>query len=134
MTQPTFSPDAGAAPQLRPERRQLLARIGQALTLPALAALAAPAQAQEPGGLPRVSSGVAIDAEREELSRIAFELERLEEMVVGAARHAPSGQRISFQYEWLKRDLELVRRGIAEHLDAPRQPRPVPPLRGEYRQ
>ncbi len=82
------------------------------------------------------STGVAAlgeDAEREQLARIAFELERLQEMVVAAARMAPTGQRVSFRYEWLARDLQLVRSGVNEHLDAPRQPRPVAPLRGEYR-
>ncbi|MCH8857496.1 MAG: conjugal transfer protein, partial [Proteobacteria bacterium] len=51
-----------------------------------------------------------------------------------ASRRAPTGQRISFRYEWLKRDLALVQRGVDDHLDAPRQPRAIPPLRGEYRQ
>jgi RAQPRD family integrative conjugative element protein len=41
---------------------------------------------------------------------------------------------VRFRYEWLKRDLQMMRQGIEQHLDAPRQPRPVPPLRGDYRQ
>jgi RAQPRD family integrative conjugative element protein len=74
------------------------------------------------------------DAEREQLARIEYELERLQAMVGEASKHAPSGQRVKFRYDWLQRDLALVRQGIDEHLDAPRQPRPVPPLRGDYRQ
>jgi len=74
------------------------------------------------------------DAEREQLARIEFELERLQAMVSDAGKRAPTGQRVKFRYDWLQRDLALVRQGIEEHLDAPRQPRPVPPLRGDYRQ
>lgn len=74
------------------------------------------------------------DSEREQLARISYELQRLQSMVDEASRRAPSGQRISFRYEWLKRDLALVQRGVDDHLDAPRQPRAIPPLRGEYRQ
>lgn len=74
------------------------------------------------------------DSEREQLARISYELQRLQSMVDEAGRRAPTGQRISFRYEWLKRDLALVQRGVDDHLDAPRQPRVIPPLRGEYRQ
>jgi RAQPRD family integrative conjugative element protein len=41
--------------------------------------------------------------------------------------------RVRFRFDWLGRDLALVRRGIEDHADAPRQPRPVPALRGDYR-
>jgi RAQPRD family integrative conjugative element protein len=74
------------------------------------------------------------DSEREQLARIEYELEGLQAMVGDAGKRAPSGQRVKFRYDWLQRDLALVRQGIEEHLDAPRQPRPVPPLRGDYRQ
>jgi RAQPRD family integrative conjugative element protein len=74
------------------------------------------------------------DAERENLARIANEIVRLEVMVKEAGRAAPSGQRIKFRYDWLQRDLQLLREGVEQHVDAPRQPRPVTPLRGDYRQ
>lgn len=73
-------------------------------------------------------------SERENLTRIANEIEHLQVMVAQAAKDAPAGQRVNFRYDWLQGDLELLREGIAQHLDAPRQPRPVPPLRGNYRQ
>jgi RAQPRD family integrative conjugative element protein len=73
------------------------------------------------------------DAEREALARIAHDLQRVQQQVREAAREAPSGARVRFEYADLERDLELVRRGIDDHLDAPRQPRPVPPLSGDYR-
>ncbi|RCW66202.1 RAQPRD family integrative conjugative element protein [Pseudorhodoferax soli] len=74
------------------------------------------------------------ELEREQLARIAHEIAQLEVMVAAAAQTKPTGQRVRFRYEWLQRDLLLVREGITQHTDAPRQPRPVPPLRGDYRQ
>jgi len=119
----------------RPElAKRHLFGLGMRALLAGGAALALqPALAATEGALPSPAPA-GEDAERENLARVAFELERLHEMVVGAARTAPSGQRVAFRYEWLARDLDLVRRGVLEHLDAPRQPRPVAPLRGEYRQ
>jgi len=74
------------------------------------------------------------DGEREQLARISHELVQLQVMVADAGRRVPGTQRVRFRYDWLQRDLELVRQGIDDHLDAPRQPRPVPALRGDYRQ
>ncbi len=74
------------------------------------------------------------ELEREQLARIAHEISQLEAMVAAAAQNKPTGQRVQFRYQWLQRDLQLVREGITQHTDAPRQPRPVPPLRGDYRQ
>lgn len=74
------------------------------------------------------------DAERQQLANISYELQRLRQMVGDAQRNAASDARVKFQYSWLSKDLELVQRGVDEHLDAPRQPRVVQPLRGDYRQ
>ena len=73
------------------------------------------------------------DSEREALARIAHELQRLQAEVAQAAKTADSTARVKFRYDWLAKDLELVQRGVTDHLDAPRQPRPVPPLAGDYR-
>jgi RAQPRD family integrative conjugative element protein len=73
------------------------------------------------------------DSEREALARIAHELQRLQAEVAQAAKTADSTARVKFRYDWLAKDLELVQRGVTDHLDAPRQPRPVPPLTGDYR-
>jgi RAQPRD family integrative conjugative element protein len=76
------------------------------------------------------------DLEREKLARIDGELKIVQAMAEDARQSAqsnPSG-RVQFRYDWLERDLQMVRDGIEQHLDAPRQPRPVPPLRGDYRQ
>jgi RAQPRD family integrative conjugative element protein len=72
--------------------------------------------------------------EREQLARIESELAHVQAMVAAAARDAPDGQRVKFRYDWLQADLQMLREGIERHVDAPRQPRPAPPLRGDYRQ
>jgi len=74
------------------------------------------------------------ELERESLAQLAHELDRLKAQVAQAERTAPTGQRVKFRYDWLQRDLELLRQGVLTHADAARQPRPVTPLRGDYRQ
>ena len=112
MTQPTTHTTTGA----RVQRAWLLALL-------AAAALATqPARAGDD------------ESERKNLARIAHEIERIQAQVSAAAKDAPTGQRVKFRYDWLQNDLELLRDGIRRHTDAPRQPRPVPPLRGDYRQ
>ncbi len=113
MTQPTSNrPTTG----VRAQRAWLLALL-------AAAALATqPARAGDD------------ESERENLARIAHEIERIQAQVSAAASDAPTGQRVKFRYDWLQNDLEMLRDGIRRHTDAPRQPRPVPPLRGDYRQ
>lgn len=73
------------------------------------------------------------ELERENLVQLAHELERLKAQVAQAERTAPTAQRVKFRYDWLQRDLELMRQGVLTHADAARQPRPVVPLRGDYR-
>ena len=73
-------------------------------------------------------------AERELLARIVYELELLQPLLVEAEAAADPDVRIQFRYDWLKKDLERIRQGIQEHIDAPRSdPRAVAPLRGDYR-
>lgn len=78
-------------------------------------------------------AGADADAEREALARITHELDRVQELVRAAARQADPAARVRFEYALLARDIELIKRGVDEHLDAPRQPRPVAPLSGDYR-
>jgi RAQPRD family integrative conjugative element protein len=74
------------------------------------------------------------DAERDALVRLAHELESLEPLIVEASRAADPDARIRFQYDWLRDDLETVRRGIEAHIDAAgAEPHAVAPLRGDYR-
>ena len=75
------------------------------------------------------------DAEREALARLIHEIEALKPLVETAESQASPEARIRFRYDWLRQDLERIRAGIQEHIDAPRnEPRKVPPLRGDYRQ
>lgn len=73
------------------------------------------------------------DAERENLAMLSHELALLKARAEEAAKQADSTARIKFRYDYLASDLELIKRGIEDHLDAPRQPRPIPPLNGDYR-
>ncbi len=73
------------------------------------------------------------ETEREMLARIANELQQVQVLVTKAAQSAPAAGRVKFRYDWLERDLQMLREGVMQHVDAPRQPRPVPPLRGDYR-
>lgn len=69
--------------------------------------------------------------EREQLAHLAHEIEAL---VDAAEAQAGYPQRIRFQYGWLRQDLDRVRQGILEHLNAPEgEPRRIPPLGGDYR-
>lgn len=74
------------------------------------------------------------DGERATLARIAHELQTIEPLIAEAASQANPDDRVWFQYDWLRQDLDRIRLGIQEHIDAPRsEPRSFPPLRGDYR-
>jgi len=74
------------------------------------------------------------DGERAALARIDHELQAIEPLITEASSQANPDARIRFQYEWLRQDLDHIRRGIQAHIDAPRsEPRTFPPLRGDYR-
>lgn len=83
--------------------------------------LAAPAQADR-------------DGEREALARLVHELTIMEPLIREAEAEADPDARIRFQYDWLRQDLARIRLGIRDHINAPHSaPRPVQPLRGDYR-
>ena len=75
-----------------------------------------------------------VDGERAALDRIIHELQSIDPLITAAASQANPDARVRFQYEWLRQDLDRIRLGIQEHIDAPRsEPRTFPPLRGDYR-
>ena len=77
----------------------------------------------------------SFEKERETLQRMVLELEYIKDMSAEAERHADRSRRITFQYPWFRRDIERVQHGIREYLAEPdTAPRPIPPLRGDYRQ
>jgi RAQPRD family integrative conjugative element protein len=72
--------------------------------------------------------------EREQLARVIHELQALEPLLRAAQSQADPDARVRFRYDWLRQDLQRMRLGIQEHINAPRaQPRSFPPLRGDYR-
>ena len=74
------------------------------------------------------------DAERAALARVIHELQAMDPLITQAASQANPDARVRFQYDWLRQDLDRIRLGIQEHIDAPRsEPRTFPPLRGDYR-
>jgi len=74
------------------------------------------------------------DGERAALVRIIHELQAIDPLITEAASQANPDARVRFQYDWLRQDLDRIRLGIQEHIDAPRsEPRTFPPLRGDYR-
>ena len=74
------------------------------------------------------------DGERTALARIDHELQAIEPLITEASSQASPDARIRFQYDWLRQDLDRIRRGVQAHIDAPRsEPRTFPPLRGDYR-
>jgi len=73
------------------------------------------------------------DAERENLARISYELNQLQRMISDAAKEAETSGGARFRYDLLARDLRLVRAGVDDHLQRPRQPQRVQPLAGDYR-
>ena len=76
-----------------------------------------------------------VDAEHTALAQIITELKALDDLIDRAEKEADPTARISFQYDWLRRDLKLVRRGVQDHLDTPSsEPREFEPLHGDYRQ
>lgn len=74
------------------------------------------------------------DGERAALVQVIHELKAVGPLVAEAAAQADPDARVRFQYDWLRQDLERMRLGIQQHIDAPRaQHRDFPPLRGDYR-
>ena len=73
------------------------------------------------------------DSEREKLAVIANEIQRLQELVAEASKYADRTARPQFRYDYLMSDLKLVKDGVDTHADAPRQPRQIVPLKGDYR-
>jgi len=75
------------------------------------------------------------DAERQNLARLIHELDYLATLINVAEANVSSDARIRFRYDWLRKDLNRIRSGIQDHIDAPRsEPRSIPPLVGDYRQ
>ncbi|MBP1152279.1 MULTISPECIES: RAQPRD family integrative conjugative element protein [unclassified Methylocaldum] len=74
------------------------------------------------------------DGERAALARLIHELDALAPLIAEAETQANPESRVRFHYGWLRQDIEHVKLGIREHIEAPRTtPREFPPLKGDYR-
>ena len=74
------------------------------------------------------------DHEREALAQLVHELDALKPLIETAQHAADPSARLRFQYDWLRQDVERMQSGIQMHLTEPRrQPRALPPLKGDYR-
>jgi RAQPRD family integrative conjugative element protein len=79
-------------------------------------------------------TGILVSLAPLHLARVIHELQALEPLLRAAQSQANPDARVRFRYDWLRQDLQRLRLGIQEHINAPRaQPRSFPPLRGEYR-
>ncbi|MCB1763874.1 MAG: RAQPRD family integrative conjugative element protein [Gammaproteobacteria bacterium] len=84
--------------------------------------------------LPVQFANADADGERELLARITHEIEAIKPLISQAVSQANPDARIRFQYDWLRQDLDRIKHGVQDHIDAPRsEPRTFPPLRGDYR-
>ena len=74
------------------------------------------------------------DGERAALAQLAHEMDTLAPLIKKAQAQSNPDSRIRFQYTWLNDDLERMKAGIRNHINAPRtHPRSFPPLKGDYR-
>lgn len=72
-------------------------------------------------------------AERAGLARVERELAYTESLAAAAQRNANAARSVVFDYNALRRDLELVRSGVRLYLLSPdRTTRRIEPLRGDY--
>ena len=73
--------------------------------------------------------------ERRLLSQLSHELAQLEQLIQRAEQARNVTDRLQFRYDWLRKDLLVVRNGIDAYIDEYHlTPRSFPPLKGEYAQ
>ena len=71
--------------------------------------------------------------ESEQLARINSVLNALYPLIDAAQKAAPSNQRVSFHYDWLRSDIQSIQNGIAQKINqAPIEPRVVESLKTQY--
>lgn len=73
--------------------------------------------------------------ERKFLAQVSQEIAQLDSLIKRAERARSPDERLQFRYDWLRKDLQLVRDGIESYIsDYHLTPRSFPPLKGEYAQ
>lgn len=74
------------------------------------------------------------DVEREELQRVLEEIKYVKNSLIIARNRVDEHERLSFNYDALASDLDLISLGISDYLGkARREPRELPELKGDYR-
>lgn len=73
-------------------------------------------------------------SERKALTDILMHLQDADTLIRTAEAQQSNDQRIKFRYDWLRKDLYKITRGISDHLSSPEsQPRAFEPIVGDYR-
>lgn len=73
-------------------------------------------------------------SERKALLSILSHLQDINVLIRSAETQQNPDQRVKFRYDWLRKDLYKINRGISDHLSSPEsQPRSFEPVMGEYR-
>tara|TARA_R110000868_G_scaffold266583_1_gene525845 strand:- start:61249 stop:61572 length:324 start_codon:yes stop_codon:yes gene_type:complete len=71
--------------------------------------------------------------ENQDLARVSNILNAVYPLIDKAQAQAEPNQRVSFRYDWLKKDVQAIQAGIAQKINAaPIQPRVVKSLKTEY--
>lgn len=71
--------------------------------------------------------------ENQELAKIQLTLRSINPMINKAEEQQVKNQRIRFRYDWLRRDLASIQRGIQDKLHGVLvEPRSFKPIRGDY--
>ena len=72
--------------------------------------------------------------EKYELHNVVTELHTVKKIIKQAESSANKDARIRFDYEVLQKDLEKIRQGIQDYINAvQRDPRQLPEINGEYK-
>jgi len=73
-------------------------------------------------------------SERKAILNILSHLQEIDVLIQTAETQQNHDQRVKFRYDWLRKDLYKINRGISDHLSSPEaQPRTFEPVIGEYR-
>lgn len=76
----------------------------------------------------------ASTSERKALLDILSHLQEVDVLIRSAEAQQNPDQRIKFRYDWLRKDLYKVNRGVSDYLSSPEsQPRSFDPVMGDYR-
>lgn len=74
-----------------------------------------------------------VQTENSQLARINSVLNAVFPLIDAAEKAAPKHRRITFHYEWLRKDVQSIQAGIAQQINqGPLEPRVIQPLTTDY--